>query len=43
MANRIAIVKELPPDMIVSGQALMKGSSKKKETQTIFDFACASS
>ena len=42
IANRITLVNELPPDMIVSGQALMKGSSKKKETQTLFDFSCAS-
>ena len=42
IANRIALVKELPSDLKVSGQALMKGSSKQKETQTLFDFACAS-
>ena len=41
IAKRISLVKELPPDINVSGQVLMKGSSKKKETQTIFDFACA--
>ena len=42
IANRIAMVKELPLDTNVSGQALMKGSAKKKEAQTLFDFASAS-
>lgn len=42
IANRITLIKELPLDMKVSRQALMKGSAKKKETQTLFDFVCAS-
>ena len=43
IANRIAVVKELPLNEKLSGQTLMKGSAKKNETQTLFDFACASS
>lgn len=43
IANRIAILKEIPQNEKVSGQTLMKSSTKKKETQTLFDFACASS
>lgn len=42
IANRIKTVKELPGGANLPGQALMKGSAKKKETQTLFDCDCVS-
>ena len=38
IAYRIVTFNDLPDNTIISGQTLMKGSVKKKETPTLFDF-----
>lgn len=40
--NRISIIKDLPQETALSGQTFMKSSVEKTETQTLFNFACAS-
>ena len=42
MSNRMSLIKGLPQSEDLSGQQLMKGSAKKIEAQTSFDFAYAS-
>lgn len=42
IVNRIEMIKSIPIDLNLSGQKLMRGIARKKETQPLFDFDCAS-